>query len=337
MSISHPLVCLGHALLDISAPVKLEYLEKYGLAPGKILLADDEHLPIYKDLVDHYECEFIAGGSAQNTCRAAQWLSQTPGFTGFFGCVGEDEYSTRLREATNKGGVSVYYLVDPSTPTGTCAVLIHEKERTLVANLSAAKNLTLDYVQTNWNVIENSTAVYAEGFLLSNAASILKETFKHVSELGKITAINISAQYIIEFFKDNLSEVLLYSEYVFGNEDEAQKFGEVFGLAGDIFEVTKQISTIESRTSRPRKVIITRGKESTLYAESGNLLQFEVPLIPHDKVLDLNGAGDSFVGGFLTEAIKGSSVERSMAAGHYLSGEVIQLSGCSFPPEPSFK
>jgi adenosine kinase len=42
----------------------------------------------YKELVENYPVEYIAGGAAQNTIRAAQWMSQTPGLTGYIGCVG---------------------------------------------------------------------------------------------------------------------------------------------------------------------------------------------------------------------------------------------------------
>lgn len=36
------------------------------------------------------------------------------------------------------GSVTVHYLEDEQTPTGTCAVLITNKDRSLVANLAAA-------------------------------------------------------------------------------------------------------------------------------------------------------------------------------------------------------
>ena len=43
----------------------------------------------------------------------------------------------------------------------------------------------------------------------------------------KVFAINLSAPFIIEFFSDQLSAVLLYADYVFCNESEAAKVTEI--------------------------------------------------------------------------------------------------------------
>ena len=34
---------------------------------------------MYKELVDSYKVQYIAGGATQNAIRVAQWMSQTPG------------------------------------------------------------------------------------------------------------------------------------------------------------------------------------------------------------------------------------------------------------------
>lgn len=40
------LVGFGNPLLDISANVEPEYLDKYGLKPDNAILADESHLPM---------------------------------------------------------------------------------------------------------------------------------------------------------------------------------------------------------------------------------------------------------------------------------------------------
>jgi adenosine kinase len=331
IKMSHPLVCLGHPLLDISAVVDLSVFEKYGVKTGSACLATPEHIPLYKELVDEHQCDFIAGGAAQNSCRAAQWISRTQNFAAFLGAVGADDYSNRLRQAAEAAGVHTYYQVENVYPTGTCAVLIHEKERSLVANLAASEHLTMEHVRSHWGILENSQVVYVEGYLLTSAPDVIYEIAKFTSEAGKIFSINVSAQFIVEFFKDNMMRVWPYCEYVFGNEDEVQKFGEVHGLGNDVIEIAKGMSTMPTSTSRPKKIVVTRGKHSVVIAQEGNISEFSVPAIEEHRILDLNGAGDSFVGGFLFELIRGAAHERCVAAGNYLAGEVIQRSGCSFP------
>jgi adenosine kinase len=49
----------------------------------------------------------------------------------------------------------------------------------------------------------------------------------------------------------------------------------------------------------------------------------EVPKIPKEQIVDTNGAGDSFVGGFLAAYTKGHSVVDCVKAGISLSGIVV--------------
>lgn len=71
------------------------------------------------------------------------------GRTAYIGCVGEDDFGAKLREAATADGVDVHYQVDSETATGTCAVLIENTERSLVANLAAANNYKKSHFDTD--------------------------------------------------------------------------------------------------------------------------------------------------------------------------------------------
>jgi fructose-1-phosphate kinase PfkB-like protein len=47
-------------------------------------------------------------------------------------------------------------------------------------------------------------------------------------------------------------------------------------------------------------------------------------------------AGDSFVGGFLSQLVVGKGVAECVRGGTYAASIVIQHSGCTFPKKPSF-
>ena len=66
-------------------------------------------------------------------------------------------------------------------------------------------------------------------------------------------------------------------------------------------------------------------------SEEVELKEFPVAALEKDQIIDTNGAGDSFVGGFLSQIYQGKSIETAVAAGVYLSREVVQKSGCQFP------
>lgn len=63
---------IGNPLLDISATVDEDFLRKYELKPNDAILADEKHKPLYDELIEQYNADFIAGGAVQNTMRVAQ-------------------------------------------------------------------------------------------------------------------------------------------------------------------------------------------------------------------------------------------------------------------------
>ena len=88
-------------------------MEKYGVKPDDAILAEEAHMPVYKDLVDNFEVQYIAGGATQNSIRVAQWLSQKPGTTAYIGCIGKDEFGESLKASASKDGVNTLYMEDP--------------------------------------------------------------------------------------------------------------------------------------------------------------------------------------------------------------------------------
>lgn len=48
-------------LLDISAEVPTDLLEKYGVSLNNAILAEEKHLPLYQELIENYPVQYIAG------------------------------------------------------------------------------------------------------------------------------------------------------------------------------------------------------------------------------------------------------------------------------------
>ena len=104
------LLGVGNPLLDISAKVPLAVVEKYGLKPGDIILAEEQHAGIYDELVASHSPEYIAGGATQNSCRVCAWMlkaANKSGAVAFTGCVGSDANAKTLAERAEAGGVAV--------------------------------------------------------------------------------------------------------------------------------------------------------------------------------------------------------------------------------------
>lgn len=65
-------------------------------------------------------------------------------------------------------------------------------------------------------------------------------------------------------------------------------------------------------------------------------VEFSVELLPKEKLVDTNGAGDAFVGGFLSQLICGKDLGECCRAGNYAARIIIQRSGCTLPESSEF-
>jgi len=330
-------------LLDISADVSAEFLAKYDLKPSNAILAEEKHIPLYEELVNAYPVQYIAGGAGQNTVRSAQWLLGAPKSTIYLGCIGKDANGRRLREEATIDGVDVHYLEDETTPTGTCAVLITNKERSLVANLAAANKYKKEHYDSPeiQALVNNAKYFYITGFFLTVSPETMVAVGEHALQHNKTFTLNISAPFLVDFFYDKLTAVLPYVDVLFGNEHEYEAFGKKLGLEigqeVDYRAIAKKISELPKANNKPRIVIVTRGSHSTVAYTAPEYLEVLVPSVPSSEIVDVNGAGDSFVGGFLARYIQNRPLEECIAAGHYVAGVTIRTSGTDFRGKvPSF-
>jgi len=104
-------------------------------------------------------------------------------------------------------------------------------------------------------------------------------------------------------------------------------------------EIAKLISNEPKKTEGVRTTIITQGSKAVLVAITGdsNVQEFEVPKLDKESVIDTNGAGDAFNGGFLAMYIKNKPLETCIRCGIYCATECVQRLGCTFPKEYTFK
>ena len=307
---------------------------------GDQILADETHVPLYPEMVERFQVNFIAGGATQNSIRIAQWMLQVPEATAYMGSVGADKYADELRRVAAADGVDVRYHVDDSAPTGTCAACIVGGERSLVANLAAANNYKIDHLNKpeNWAVVEAARVFYSAGFFITVSPESMMTVAKHAAENDKTYCLNISAPFICEVppFKKTLLELMPYVDFLFGNENESRAFAKSERWeTEDVAEIALRVSRMQKANGcRPRTVVFTQGGDATIVAVGGRIQTFPVTRVPQDKLVDTNGAGDAFVGGFLSQLVAGKDVAECVRAGHYAGGVIVQQSGCTFPEKP---
>ncbi|XP_038060019.1 adenosine kinase-like isoform X2 [Patiria miniata] len=332
---------IGNPLLDICAHADKDFLDKYGLDANTAILAEDKHKPMYGDMIKRFDVEYIPGGACQNTFRTTQWVLGLPERTTFCGCIGEDDYAKNMREKMAEAKVRTSYLVDKEQPTGTCAAVITGKNRSLVANLAAANHFKKDHLlkPENWALVEKAEFYYTPGFHLTVAPDAILAFAEHALEHNKVFMTNLSAPFISQFFKEPQMQVMPYVDYLFGNETEFAAFAKEqnFGTE-NLEEVALKAAALDKKNKkRQRVVVITQGSNDTIVAQDGKVTKFPVMLLKEEEIVDTNGAGDAFVGGFLAQLVQGKDVAECIRCAHYAANYIIQRSGISFDGKSDFQ
>merc|ERR1719333_463937 len=187
------------------------------------------------------------------------------------GCVGDDEYSGKMREVMKADGVDARYMVDKSTATGTCAVCITGQNRSLVANLSAANNFKETHVQVpeNLAVVEKAKVIYSAGFFATVSPPSMKIAWETAVKTGALYCVNLSAPFLMQVppFKAVFVDAIPHADFLFGNETEAMTWAETEGWeTKDIAFIATRLSLIPSAKGVHRTVVITQGADATLVA-----------------------------------------------------------------------
>ncbi len=233
----------------------------------------------------------------------------------------------------------VLYQKNPDAATGTCAVLVNGGERSLVANLAAANTFTASHLETAEakEAISSAKIFYISGFFLTVSVDSILTIAKHAVEERKIFAMNLSAPFLIQFFADQLNATIPFTDFVFANESEAAAYGEAKGYGSDLSTIALKLAAQPKASgTRPRVVVFTQGSESTIVASEGVVTVYPVDALPKALLVDTNGAGDAFVGGFLSQLILAKPLAECVRAGHFAARTIIQRSGCTFPKECSY-
>lgn len=106
----------------------------------------------------------------------------------------------------------------------------------------------------------------------------------------------------------------------------------------DMKEIAKLIANEPKTSKGPRTAIVTMGSKPIYVARTGDpkVMEFPVPQLTDEQIVDTNGAGDAFTGGFLSQFIQDKPLETCMKCAIYCATECIQRLGCAFPKENKF-
>merc|ERR1712083_1200041 len=182
------------------------------------------------------------------------------------------------------------------------------------------------------DMAKKAKIIYSSGFFVTVSPETMMKAAKLTMETGGLYCLKLAAPFIVEFFGDKFKEILTYTDILFGNIDEAKHFAKVNKLEDSSARgIAEYLANFKfEKGDRQRIVVITAGSEKTVMARSDGLyLEVPVEKLDKDKIVDLNSAGDAFVGGYLSTLSQGGDYIQCILNGHKCSRYIIQQSGCT--------
>merc|ERR1711953_1243570 len=206
----------------------------------------------------------------------------------------------------------------------------------LCTNLCAANNFKVDHVKKpeNMKIVQGAKIIYSAGFFTTVSTESMKLAQAEAAKSGATYCLNLSAPFLMQVppFKAFILESLLMVDSLFCNETEAATFAETEGWGtSDVKFIATRLSLVPSAKGVKRTVVVTQGCDPTVVAINWQVKEYPVIALPKEKLVDTNGAGDSYVGGFLAALSKGLPIADCCKAGAYAASVIVQHSGCTYP------
>ena len=80
-------------------------------------------------------------------------------------------------------------------------------------------------------------------------------------------------------------------------------------------------------------MVITQGADPTIFHVGGQVTEYPIIAFPREKLVGTNEASNASVAGFLSGVVQVKSFTHCCAAGAYAASDIVQWSGCTFPPK----
>ncbi len=306
------LYAIGNALIDLQYRVSESAIQELQLTKGAMrLVKGEEQAELIRRFINQ-DLNQASGGSAANSIIA---LAQLGGKAAYGCVVGDDSFGGFYLEEMELLGVELHNQALKNVQSGTCVVLITpDAERTMNTHLGASAYFGLEHVSEEH--IADSEWIYIEGYLLSSptgqlAASKATELAK---KHGTKVAVTFSDGFIVDSFRQSLTDVVENSDLVFANLNEAKLFtgGEE---AEDIFKrLCHVVPNVAMTMSEKGARVFFGGRDYRISA-------FET------KATDDTGAGDMFAGAFLYGITHRWSPEDAGKLACFLASKVVSQLG----------
>ncbi|HEY1405861.1 MAG TPA: adenosine kinase, partial [Spirochaetota bacterium] len=309
---------IGSPLMDYMVSADDNLLAELSLSKGGMRLIDENESRAIRAKIDSRVEHRVPGGSAANTIAGAALLGAR---TAFMGSIGDDDEGGRYVSETEKSGVKSVLRKHHALTGHAITFITSGGERTFATHLGAAVNLCSDDVDED--AISRSAILHVEGYLLEPPAlrEAALKAMKAAKKSGTLVSIDVADPGLVTRMGDDLKNIVReFADILFMNETEAKAFTgceerEAARCAKDFVSVA----------------VVKLGGEGSLIATGDTLIEIPSYAV---TVVNTNGAGDMYAGGFLYALSKGKTLEQCGKIASYAASRVVGSAGARLDARP---
>jgi sugar/nucleoside kinase (ribokinase family) len=309
MADQYSVVGIGNAAIDIICSVTEEQFLALKLAVPK---ASCEFLDFQKmDELEKklaqwgVECTLLPGGSAANTMSTMGALG---GKAAFIGKIANDRLGDMFRQSMAQFNV---YFPTPAVADGAActtrlfAFITPDSERTFAVYHGANDHMSVE--DADEDLIASSAVLFLEGYQLAtaNGYRVMTRGIEHAKKHKRQIVFSPSAISVLETWPDQVRHLVEAADGILCNEEEACHMTGASDVA----------SALEALAPAGKFACITIGAKGAWVRRDGQSVHRPVPA-KDIRVVNTNGAGDGFAGGFLYGLTKGWTLDQCLDLGN---------------------
>lgn len=331
----------GSPLIDMIVDVDSEFMQRNNLKPDSTIHEKSES-SVFREARLHGP-KYIAGGCSYNAIRMLSWMipEEERGSVACLGSVGDDEDGELYKNLLMNESIIPLFETFKDKPTGKCAVVCLNRDRTHITDLGASTLISDEFVEEVWENIKQAKLVYTELYILSSRSNIIFKLAKMCLDESKIFGFNFPSAFFLLKYQEEILEAISYGDIIFANKEEAKFFVnnilmKEYDHDSDLPIIISQLP--KKNVDKKRIAVVTCGPEPAhiaVFNHKTNIIEFtgsyEILFVSKSEIIDTNGAGDSFAGGFLATYFKGGDYESCMKSGHWAAQRIIKVRGFDVP------
>ena len=332
------IIGIGNPIVDITAEINKEFIDKYGLHINEITFVNDNNYKFFGELVEMSKETHTPGGSILNTLRVSSCCLNMKSANknkfkiSMLGSVGDDNNKKRIIKSLGKAGVNPILETIKGQETSRCGIGIVQKEKYRLADIRASKMLSEQFIENLKDIIYSHDSLLIEGYILNDNFNICKKICDNFKLNKKSVFLTLSATNIITENYQKFIEIAKDSDIIVGNIYEAKEFANCQNNEiNKIYEIIlKKLNPNNNRlliiTDLPK--VVYCGKYDYINQRLNYILTVFNKNIDEETIENLNGIGGAFFGGFLSQYMNGYDILDCCRIGLKASNEVMKQIGC---------